>query len=400
MSDLTHPTSLTESLTEGVTGVVEPGFGPVADAVRRHLADDGELGGAVCVYLDGRPVVDLAAGRAGRVPYRSDTPQVLFSATKGVTAVIASMLADRGVLDLDAPVSALWPEFGANGKHVIPVSWILSHQAGVLGTGTAYRFEQVLDGRTISADLAEAAPAWEPGTRHGYHGVSYGWLMGEVIHRATCRTVGSILADEVAGPLGIDVWIGLPAEVEERVAPVVMRPPDPADVEAVGALFAPGTLGWRSLTFDGTFDPAELASTHNRRDVHAAELPASAGIGTAPALARLYAACIGEVDGIRLLGAEQVDRARAELVRGVDAVWGFETAFGLGFWLHTDRHPKLGPGSFGHSGPQCLGFADPDTGVAFGYVSNTAQFVLAGDPRTAALVESVRDSLGASRPRG
>jgi CubicO group peptidase (beta-lactamase class C family) len=378
-----------------VTGVVEPGFGAVADAVRRNLVDHGEVGCALCVHVDGRSVVDVAAGTAGRSPYRRDTLQVLFSATKGVTAVIASMLADRGVLDLDAPVADVWPEFAANGKEEIPISWILSHRSGVLGTGQAYPLEQILDGRTVSAALADATPAWVPGTRHGYHGVSFGWLMDEVIRRADGRSVGAILAEEIAGPLGIDLWIGLPAEAEDRVAPVMLRPPALEDAGVIEALFAPGSLGWRSLTFDGTFDAAALDSTYNRRDVHAAELPASGGIGTAQALSRLYAACIGEVDGTRLIGPAQVDRARAEAVRGIDAIWGFETAFGMGFWLHTDTHPKLGPGSFGHSGPQSLGFADPDTGVAFGFVSNQARFALGGDPRPAALIEAVKASIGA-----
>jgi CubicO group peptidase (beta-lactamase class C family) len=385
---------MSTSTSAEVTGLIEPGYGAVADAVQRNV-DEGEIGCAVCVHVDGRPVVDVAAGSAGRSPYRRDTPQVLFSATKGVTAIIASMLADRGVLDLDAPVAAIWPEFAANGKESIPISWILSHRSGVLGTGSAYPLEQVLDGRTVTADLADATPAWVPGTQHGYHGLSYGWLMAEVIRRADGRSVGTILAEEIAGPLGLDLWIGLPAEVEDRVAPVMLEPPAPEDAGAVEALFAPGSPGWRSLTFDGSFDAAELASTYNRRDVHAAELPASGGIGTAPALSRLYAACIGEVDGTRLMGPEQVDRARAEAVRGIDAVWGFETAFGLGFWLHTDRHPKLGPGSFGHSGPQCLGFADPDTGVAFGYVANQARFALDGNPRPAALIDAVKASIGA-----
>jgi CubicO group peptidase (beta-lactamase class C family) len=379
-----------------VEGVVEPGYGVVADAVRRNVAEHGEVGAALCVHVDGEPVIDVATGGAARgAPYRRDTVQVLFSATKGVTAVVASMLAERGVLDLDAPVASSWPAFAAHGKGGIPVRWILSHQSGVLGTGRAYPLPELLDGRTVTADLADATPAWEPGTRHGYHGLSYGWLMAELIRRADGRSVGRILAEDIAGPLGLDLWIGLPEEVEHRVAPVLApHPPTPEDVESFQALLAPGTFGWRSLTFDGSFDFASVADTYNRRDVHAAELPASNGTGTARALSRLYAACIGEVGGIRLLGSEQVDRARAEAVRGIDAVWGFETAFGLGFWLHTDQHPKLGPGSFGHSGPQCLAFADPDTGVAFGWVANQPG-TLGGDPRPATLIDAVRIAVGA-----
>jgi CubicO group peptidase (beta-lactamase class C family) len=390
------PTGSTTTADE-VQGLVEPGYGVVADAVRRNLADHGEVGVALCVYVDGVPVVDVAGGvSTPGSPYRRDNAQILFSATKGVTAVVASMLADRGVLDLDAPVATWWPEFATNGKYRIPLRWVLSHQSGVLGTGRAYSLDELFDGRTIAADLADATPVWEPGTRHGYHGLSYGWLMAEVVRRADGRSIGTILAEDIARPLGLDLWIGLPEEVEERVAPVLPPPPpEPADAEMVQALFAPGSIGWRSLTFDGSFDMAELASTYNRRDLHAAELPASAGIATAHGLCRLYAACMGDVDGTRLLSPEQVDRPRAEAVRGIDAVWGFETAFGLGFWLHTDRHPKLGPGSFGHSGPQTLGFADPDSGVAFGYVANQAAFALNGNPRVTNLLDAVRSAIGA-----
>jgi CubicO group peptidase (beta-lactamase class C family) len=367
-----------------IDGVVEPGYGVVADAFRRSFDELGEVGASLCVHVEGVPVLDVAAGQASPgAPYRRDTAQVLFSATKGVTAVIASMLAERGVLDLDAPVASVWPEFAVNGKDRLPVSWILSHRSGVLGTGRAHPMNEVLDGRRITAELARAIPAWEPGTRHGYHGVSYGWLMAEVIRRTDGRSIGTILAEDVAGPLGLDLWIGLPAELEGRVAPVLeLDAPPPEAAAWLEDLFAPGSLGWRSLTFDGSFDFGLLSSTYNRTDVHAAELPASGGIGTARGLSRLYAACIGEVDGTRLIGTEQVDRARAEAVRGTDAIWGFETAFGLGFWLHTDQHPKLGPGSFGHSGPQCLGFADPDTGVAFGYVANQPG-IPGNDPRVA-----------------
>jgi CubicO group peptidase (beta-lactamase class C family) len=377
-----------------IIGHVDEGFGVIADAFCRNFADYGEVGAALCVHVDGIPVVDIAAGEAdqGRL-YTQDTLQLIFSATKGVVAVVSSMLEDQGRIDLDAPVAAYWPEFAAAGKEAIPVSWVLSHQAGLPAPPGKYTLAEVLDPGRIVDDLAGMEPLWEPGTRHGYHGITYGWLMNEIIRRVTGRSVGTLLAEEVTGPLGLDVWIGLPEEHEHRVAP--LRPPlsprgdTPEPVlAAMGDIMRPGSLAWRTLTANGALEFAAQTELDNSREMHAAEFPAGNGITTARSLSRLYAACLDEVDGIRLFGPEQVDRARAEQVRGRDEVWGFETAFGLGFWLHTDLHPKLGPGSFGHQGPGCsLGFADPDSGVAFGYVANQPE--LAG-PRPVNLLEAVK----------
>jgi CubicO group peptidase (beta-lactamase class C family) len=321
--------------------------------------------------------------------------QVIFSATKGVSAVVVAILAQRGLIDLDAPVASYWPEFAQGGKAGIPVAWVLSHQAGLAVPPRRYSFQEMFEAQPVVDDLAAMEPNWEPGTRHGYHGLTYGWLVGEIVRRVTGRSLGTVLAEQIAEPLGLDLWIGLPEEQESRVAPVRQPwPPTPEAAEMLQEVLAPGSLGWGSLTAAGSFDMGELADTYNRRDVHAAELPASNGICTARSLSRLYAASIGEVDGLRLLEPDTVDRMRAEQVRGIDAVWGFETAFGLGFWLHTDRHPKLGVGSFGHSGPVSLGFADPETGVAFGYVGNQPGG-LGGDPRPVDLIEAVKTCIGA-----
>jgi CubicO group peptidase (beta-lactamase class C family) len=385
------------STRSDLVGHVDEGFGRVADAFLRNFTDHGEMGAALCVHVDGVRVVDIAAGEAdARRPYTQDTLQLIFSATKGIVAVASSMLEDHGRIDLDEPVASYWPEFAASGKEAIPVSWVLSHQAGLPAPPGEYTLAEVLDARRIIDDLAAMKPLWEPGTRHGYHGITYGWLMGEVIRRVTGKSVGTLLADEVAGPLDLDLWIGLPAEEEHRVAP--LRPPLPPSADspepvlaAMGAIMKPSSLAWRTLTANGALDFATQAELNNTREMHAAEFPAGNGITTARSLSRLYAACIGEVDGVRLFGPAQADRARAEQVRGRDEVWGFETAFGLGFWLHTDLHPKLGPGSFGHQGPGCsLGFADPDSGVAFGYVATQPE--LAG-PRSGNLLAAVKQCI-------
>jgi CubicO group peptidase (beta-lactamase class C family) len=381
-----------EQKTITVDGIVAPGYEPVENAFRRNFTDHGEVGAALCVYVDGEVAIDLAGGRTAEgAPYTADNLQFLFSATKGIVAVIASMLEQRGLLDLDAPVASVWPEFAAAGKQTIPISWVLSHQSGLAAPPNTYSHEELLDGTRLTNDLAAMEPLWEPGTIHGYHASTYGYLMNEIIRRATGKSVGTVLAGEIAGPLGLDLWIGLPESQEHRVA-TLLDPPSPGP-EIAGLLaeaFAPGSLGWRALSLNGSLEFGVMDNFENRRDVHAAELPQTNGIATARSLSKLYAACLGEVDGVRLLSDAQLDRARRERVRGRDAVWGFETAFGLGCWLHTQRNPKLGPGSFGHQGPGSLGFADPDHGVAFGYVVNQPGLL---DPRSENLIKAVRECL-------
>jgi len=393
-NDLQRHRAVSKDGTETVTvnGMVASGYEPVENAFRHNFTYHGDVGAALCVHVNGEVVVDLAGGRTaeGR-PYTADHLQFMFSATKGIVAVIASMLEQRGLLDLDAPVASVWPEFAAAGKQAIPISWVLSHQSGLVAPPGTYNHEELLDGTRLIDDLAAMEPLWEPGTGHGYHGITYGYLMNEIIRRATGKTVGTVLAEEIAGPLGLDLWIGLPEAQEHRVATLLDPPaPGPEMAELLADVFAPGSLGWRALSINGSLKFGVMDDFENRRDVHAAELPHTNGITTARSLSRLYAACLGEIDGVRLLGDAQLDRARRKWVRGRDMVWGFETAFGLGCWLHSQRHPKLGPGSFGHQGPGTLGFADPDHGVAFGYVVNQPGLL---DPRYANLIKAVRDCL-------
>jgi len=380
-----------------IHGRVDEGYGPVADAFRANFEHHGDVGAAFCLHVDGEPVVDIWGGEASPgVPYDADTLQLVFSTTKGATAVVASILAQRGLLDVDAPVVEYWPEFGANGKEHIPVRWLLSHQAGLLAPSGTLDEADVLAVAPVVADLAAMAPLWEPGTQHGYHAVTYGWLVGEVVRRITGITLGEVFAKEVAGPLGLDFWIGLPEDLEPRVAPLLPSPPPTPEVaELLAVVMGPGTLAWRALTVNGAVDFADAAHVFNRRGYHATEMPAANGITNARSLSRLYAACIGEVDGVRLLEPDQMERARAEQVRGPDAALMVESAFGLGFWLDTENDRKLGPGSFGHAGAGgSLGFAHPESGVAFGYVMNQMAGGLIDDPRTNGLIDAVRASRG------
>ncbi|MFI1014250.1 serine hydrolase domain-containing protein [Streptomyces sp. NPDC020965] len=386
-----------------INGEVAAGFEPVLEAFAANFARREEIGAAVCVYQDGRPVVDLWAGVAdpdtGR-PWKRDTLQLVYSATKGATATAAHLLVQRGELDLDAPVAEYWPEFAANGKAEIPVRWLLSHQAGLVALDQPVPLDEALAWHPMTAALAAQRPQWTPGTAHGYHGRTWGWLVGEVIRRVSGRTPGRFFAEEIATPLGLDFFIGLPAGERDRVSRMVYRKPD-VDLTTVPEESVPEDLrdlvaAWRdpnslSNTAYAVTDPANI--DFDSPEVQAAELPSSNGIGTAHALARMYAALIGEVDGVRLLTPETLASATEEQAGGRDQVMLVPSRFSTGFMLPAEGVPMTGPDAFGHTGRGgSLGFADLDHGIAFGYVMN---HIIGGsdDARATTLVEAVRKSL-------
>ena len=391
-------TPSTPAAPPDVPGFVARGFEPVREAFARNFAQHGEIGAACCVYLRGEPVVDIHGGLAdaasGRA-WQADTLQLVFSATKGVTATCVLMLVERGAIDLDAPVARYWPEFAANGKSAIPVRWLLSHRAGLAAIEGDFTLEQALSWDPVVTALAAQAPLWEPGTKHGYHLRSYGWLLGELVRRVDGRTVGRFLADEIAGPLGLDLWIGLSAEQERRVSRIVPPAPPAPDVqEMMARLFAPDTVAGRA--FSGPSNLFHYDDMWNRRELHAAELPSSNGIATARALARLYAALVGEVDGIRLLRPGTVAAACATQSEGGDAVLYLPTRFGLGFMLPPALCPSAGGSAFGHPGAGgSLALGDPERGVGFAYVMNRMSLATAGDPRADGLVAALGRCLNA-----
>ncbi|URN16464.1 MULTISPECIES: serine hydrolase domain-containing protein [Streptomyces] len=386
-----------------IDGEVAPGFEPVREAFTANFTRYGDIGAAVCVYRHGRPVVDLWGGVAdvdtGR-PWTRDTLQLVYSATKGVIATAAHMLAERGMLDLDAPVARYWPEFAANGKADVPVRWLLSHRAGLAVLDRPLPLAEALRWHPMTEALAAQRPLWIPGTAHGYHGRTWGWLVGEVIRRVSGRSPGRFLADEIAGPLALDFFVGLPTGERERVSRMVYRSPDvdlttvPTESlseelrEQVDAWRDPNSLSNRAFAVT---DPAAI--DFDSPEVQAAELPSSNGIGTARSLARMYAALIGEVDGVRLLTTEALASATAEQAAGKDRVLMFPSRFGTGYMLPTEENPMTGPGAFGHTGRGgSLAFADPDRGIAFGYVTN---HIVSGsdDPRADVLVEALRKTV-------
>ncbi|TPQ22002.1 serine hydrolase domain-containing protein [Streptomyces sporangiiformans] len=387
-----------------VNGTVAEGFEPVRDAFVRNFTALGERGAAVVVYRDGRRVVDLWGGTrdvdGSSAPWERGTAQIARSATKGVTAAVVLLLHQRGELDLDAPVGEYWPEFKTAGKDRVLVRHVLSHQAGLPVLDRPLTPEEALDPLRGIEAVAAQAPAWEPGTDHGYHALTYGWLADGVVRRVTGgRGIGEWLADEVAGPLGLDLWVGLPSSEAGRVGRAG-RTEEP-EIAGGGLRSRP-----KRAVSEAYEDPSSLTRRafaaitpfpdQNDAAYRAASLPATNGIATAEGLARFYAALIGEVDaGVRLFTPRTVELARSEHSAGPDRVLVVPTRFGLGYMLHGTASPLLGPGSFGHPGRGgALAFADPDSGVAFGYVTNGFRKSVTADTRAQALVRAVRSVVG------
>ncbi len=400
-----------------VHGYVEEGWGKVADAFRANFdGDPGEVGATCCVYVDGRAVVDVWGGLSdaeAKRPWNEDTIALVASTTKGATAICAHLLAQRGELDLDARVAEYWPEFGAAGKERIPVRWLLSHQAGLPVVDGPLTFEQACAWQPVIRALEAQKPAWRPGTEHLYHSVTFGFLVGEVVRRITGRSLGTFFADEVAVPLGLSAWIGLPEAHEPRVARVGYAAPFTLEemtagmIETTGldrdtvvawmdAVWSPGSVQARAAELGGALDPtSDYPST---RAFRAAEFPFGNMLSDARSLARMYAATVSEVDGVRLLDpatveqmtAVQTDRTRMHGLPPQLTIPADRSFYmSLGFWRACPPMPWVGPGSFGHPGSGgSVGFADPDAGVGFGYVPNLWSFRI-GEPRASNLAAAV-----------
>ncbi len=328
--------------------------------------------------------------------WTEDTLQLVFSTTKGAAAICVARLVEAGLISYDDAVATYWPEFAAQGKGEVTIAQMMSHQAGLPYVDAELGFDDAMAVTPMVEALAAQAPVWDPGTAHGYHAVTYGWLAGELVRRVDGRSLGTYFAEEVAGPLGLEFWIGLPDSEESRVSRLEATPPpeDPNVAALMEQFMGPGTIAWKALTVNGALTTGGDENTFNTRAVHATEMPAANGITTARSLARMYAATVGPVDGVRLIDDATVGRASAEAVNGPDAVLVFPSQFGMGFMLHGTLTPMLGPASFGHAGAGgSLGYADPEAKVGYGYVMNQMASGIAGDPRTINLTSAVRASL-------
>ncbi len=390
-----------------VTGKCDPRFERVSEEFERNFKDRGEVGASVCVTLDGETVVDLWGGTAdvetGK-PWKEDTVSVVFSSTKGATALCAHILASRGLLDIDAPVVKYWPEFGKAGKENITVKMLLNHQAGLphvrrpLPEGAFYDWDIMVHA------LEEQEPFWEPGTRHGYQFVVFGWLVGEVVRRVSGKSLGRFFQDEVARPLGLDFWIGLPEEIEPRVSNVIIfDPQEMMDTPFGQAMVDPNSIPGLCMTNDGGVWLAGI----DARAFHAAEIPGAGGITNARGLAGMYAplACGGSLKGVDLVDCDTLARMSAvSSATNQDMTLLIPARLSLGYWKSGDnrRQPPgrqdsmiLSEDAFGHPGMGgSIGFADPRERISFGYVMNKMGAGVGLNPRGQSLVDAAYISLG------
>src|SRR4051812_48789069 len=380
-----------------VHGTVEPGFEGVRDALAANFASGADVGASACVTVDGQVVADVWGGHLdaeGTKEWQQDTIINVWSTTKTMAALSALVLVDRGELDLHAPVARYWPEFKEGGKEAVEVRHLLSHNAGLSGWQEPMAPADLYDWDKCTSLLAAQEPWWEPGTASGYHAVTQGYLVGEVVRRVTGgTTIGRFFADEVAGPLGADFHIGTPPGCDDRVAPVIAPPPL---AELAGADADPNSIAVRTLS-NPTLDANQSFDVEWRR----AEIPAAGGHGNARSVARVQSvlACGGEIDGVRLLSERGCLVALEEQSHTTDLVLGLPIRFGMGYGLTSEAMP-LGPnprtcfwGGWGGS----LVLVDMDARMCIAYVMNRMGEGTTGDFRGAAIATAAFAGLAATR---
>ncbi len=367
-----------------IGGVCDSRFAPLREAFAENFASRGEHGAAIALSVDGRMAADLWGGwkdAARAQAWDADTLVNVFSVSKALCAMVALRLVERGMLDLDAPVALLWPAFAQGGKARVTLRQILSHRAGLPAIREALPEGAALDWARMTEALARQAPWWEPGAAHGYHVNTFGFLVGEIVRRAAGKTVGTMLREEIAGPFGADVHIGLPATEHARVADYLW--PTAPSAASQGMPGAEDTMRYNAY-----WNPPGISGGGwvNRTDWRLAEIPSTNGHGTARGVAQIYAALLGG----KILARETVAAATAAHSDGSDLINQRPSRFGLGFQLtQTERPLGPNPRSFGHFGAGgSLGFCDPDAGVAFGYVGNTMG-PRWQNPRNKALVDAI-----------
>ena len=391
-----------------IKGTTDPAFAPVRELLEEQFANNEHIGAGVAVYHRGALVADLWGGLADedtKRPWEKDTMAVSFSTTKGLTATCLHILADRGLVDYQAPVGTYWPEFAKKGKEKITVYHLLTHQAGLAPVPEGLYGADLFDWERVIHGIEEQEPAWEPGTESGYHAVTFGFLVGEVVRRVSGKRIGTFLREEVCAPLGLqDMYIGAPESVEPQIAKLKNRMTmtsemmeqiaermkageplvNPLTERAMGARPGPWASGERSD--EQPFDTPEG---------HRAEIPAANGVMTARDLARMYA-CLGgygEIDGVRLMSEERVRIMSERQTYRPDKVIMVEIGWALGYMTGGSEGWPQGPrvSAFGHAGlGGSIGFCDPEIGMAFGFTTNALAMDLIGYGRTAKLAESAR----------
>jgi CubicO group peptidase (beta-lactamase class C family) len=375
-----------------VHGICRAGFEPVREALVANFEKGLELGASVAVTRDGETMVDLWAGDADPkgTPWGQHTIVNVYSTTKTMAATCVLMLADRGLVDLNAPVADYWPEFKQNGKEGVLVRHVMSHSAGLCGFDPPLEsVEELYDWDATCARLAAQTPWWEPGTASGYHAVTQGFLQGEIVRRVTGRSIGTFFREEVAEPLGADFHIGLDPSLDDRVGEL-MPPGGPPKVPTP----EPGSVAAR-MSAGAAMDATEPQTSPWRR----AEIPAAGGIGNARSVARVHSAlaCGGSVDGVKLMSPAGVERVLEEQTRGNDLVLGMPIVFGMGFAINDASFPiSPNPRSFFWGGwGGSLAIIDLDARVSIAYVMNRMEADLMGDQRGGTVVVAAFQCLAA-----
>ena len=386
-----------------VQGFVGAGFERVRAAFVENLTRRHELGGACCAYYRGEKVVDVWGGirnKSTGEPWQEDTMVIVYSATKGLAAMTMAIAHSRGWLDYEKPVASYWPEFAQNGKDTITVRQLLAHQAGLFALDEPVTRELVSDLDHLANVLARQRPAWPPGARQAYHGITLGFYESELLRRIDPRhrTVGQFFQDEIATPLGLDVYIRLPETIPHTKLAVISRPSLLQMLTGFPLRFFIEVLNRRSnitRALDGSALPHDTNSIYLRNF----EVPSGGAVGTARALARAYSAFAvgGELglkpETLKLLAAPATPSANGfydECIKG-------EAKFSLGFMKPSAGVPFGNPSSFGSPGAGgAMGFADPETGIGYGYVTSRMGTRLSGDPRDVALRDAIYAACAAS----
>lgn len=365
-----------------IDGFTAPGFEAVRAAFAANFEEGLELGAGFAAVLNGRPVVELWGGFADRDrtrPWRQDTLVPVYSTTKPIAALIAALLVERGLLDYEAPVAAVWPEFAAQGKGAVSLAQALSHQAGVPGFAEPIDPGLWLDPPALAAALAALAPLWPPGSAHGYHPLTFGYLIGEVVRRAAGRSLGTILREEICTPLGIDFHIGTPDSEHPRCAEIQR----PKELPALGEI-----TPLKQIAFLRKWSAPDRGGAEWRR----IEIPSANGHGTALAVARLYGAYAGEgtLEGLRLLGPETFEALTRRRAYGQDLILPYVIDWAAGVRRNTDLSIGPNAATLWHSGwGGSMGFGDPATGLSAAYVMNRQTHHLQGDPRARRLAATL-----------
>ena len=373
-----------------VQGFVHDRFAPVREQFEANLASGADVGASFCATVEGETVVDLWGGYADEArtrPWERDTIVNVYSTTKTMTALTALLLADRGELDFAAPVARYWPEFAANGKAGVTVGQLMSHSSGLSGWKESVSEADLYDWDKVTALLAAQAPFWAPGTASGYHGMTQGFLVGEVVRRITGKSIGTVFREEIAEPLDADFYIGLPASEDARVADLIPPPP--------GTAMGDGVQG--ELLANMARNPHLDVAVTRKRAWRGAEIPAAGGTGNARAVAEIHAILAngGVAKGRRFMSEAGCRKALEPQVEGTDLVLGMPSRFGLGFGLGGGVMPLPHPnclfwGGYGGS----LALIDMDARTSFGYAMNKMAGTTTGDMRAFGLLMAMWQALG------